>query len=314
MPNENNPCIGYTITEQLGLQIWFDDDRQEFYTHAREVARSFDKILLNLPHAHGDRYRSVYQVLAAKKCCCIIQFDPLLDANAPLVIEFRLMVMDVYSKIHITQILREMLGLRYEHCMRNGVLSHYKFGVDIDNATLETLHFYDDLKRTTTLTFNGHGILCALELGSPTSDQYLRLSLENHKDALRHDPDEYFDQKSRIQVMAIVKNQQLPMREIGLNANPFAGLSVIKLPEDSEVKKNTRWRGFLDSCRYRGVYAALARISDKDLRTKYRERLCQEMIVNWWDPAAVWSRLTDEIRSNTLFALSNVTEATTKDS
>lgn len=81
-----------------------------------------------------------------------------------------------------------------------------------------------------------------------------------------------------------------PLEVLGTMANPFATYTVRTL-QGHDNAGDSLWPFFLDSCRLRGIQAALSRIPDRAQRDKLRRRVQMLDPPSWWNPQQLWQEL-----------------------
>jgi hypothetical protein len=312
MKADDNLKIKDIFINRLTLQIQPQGDLLQFYNHAREVAESLKSLLTALPYAHGERYRANFQLVAEKSNWCSLQFDPLIATNAPMILDCKPVLIGYEGTGNLKRVLKELLGPSYEKCMHELTISRIEIGVDIPGAKLEELLFLDDTKRSSSMSFDKTGKLVGLNLGSPTSARYIVITNETGAVGVRSRPKGLFDPpEPRVQIRSLIKTEPTRAAALLSGQNPFAGIYAVWVPTGPSKWMTPSWLGFIDSCRARGMQAALARISDIELRKKYRKRICRTFRAGWWKPNKMWKRVPSALARLGLFDPAELAQPTT---
>jgi hypothetical protein len=274
----------------LTINIYPNCELRILYAHARETLEQLADICVEMPLIPGDRYKGLYEVLAGNRTCCILQFDPLIETNAPFRLTLKPSVGGDEAQRRIQRVLIEIFGLEYERRMGTARITGFELIVNLSETTLDELVFYDETKRVSTRHYDEHGRVNGIQLGAATSDQQIivtnNIKKEEHKGIIERKPREIV---TGVRITAKVKAANTPIQSAFTMTNPFAALSIIRLSPTLGGEGTTAWLGFLDSCRYRGMQAALARIPKIELRKKFRSRISHQLAVSWWHPSILWA-------------------------
>lgn len=107
----------------------------------------------------------------------------------------------------------------------------------------------------------------------------------------------------RTRIEARVKNR-LSVPGLWSMLNPFAKLTIREFREmeiSSGGNGRYQWDWFIDSCRVRGLEAALNLISNARTRQIWRNRVVELESPDWWSPEEIWGGLHDAIEQLGLF-------------
>ncbi|MGE0347703.1 hypothetical protein [Hydrogenophaga sp.] len=161
--------------------------------------------------------------------------------------------------------------------------------------------------------FTGHykygplALLNAIEIGRAKGDKYLRVydKIVQLKNALlegNSDPLERYLPPARGRRTIPHVRFELQLRDVGSlpdllrMSNPWAGFTVRTIRGIAERGTGHVFSWFLDSCRMRGVHAALSFIEDQRQRTKFANRVREASPPTWWDADAIWAELGDALQ------------------
>jgi hypothetical protein len=176
-------------------------------------------------------------------------------------------------------------------------------GVHVDGLCISAL-----LRRT----FTGHyvygpsGARNSMEFGQPTSDQYLLVYDKNLEQKInkngRFDGSPINDARRAKVVRRSRTRFELRLRDVGPLSrlfsmpNPFSRYTVRGLFNVERERRGHVFEWFLDSCRQRGVQAALSRIENPRQRTKYALAIREAQPPSWWEPSVLWNELAAAVK------------------
>lgn len=176
------------------------------------------------------------------------------------------------------------------------------FGIHVDRIDVFTL-----LRRTNSVRYNYGpiGMLNSTRLGLYGADKQLLVYDKSLEQRIRQIG--RFVQSSGPGGRPLIRRRpahtrfELQLRDIGpleavsTMANPFATYTVRTLQGHGNAG-DILWPFFLDSCRLRGIQAALSLIPDRTQRDKLRQRVQMLDPPTWWDTAQLWAELPSAIR------------------
>ena len=290
MAHAQSVTIDRTYLKHLTLNIYPDVDLKALYTHAREALTQHTNTCVDLPLIQGDRYYGLYDLLAGNRTCCTLQFDPLIATNAPFRLAIKPCVGGTDAHRLIRHVLMEIFGLEYELHMNTAKIAGYELATDISGTTLDDLLLYDSTKRVSIRHYDEHGRISRIDLGATTSEQQIAITNKSVAEPAHVLIKQNATAVSNgVEIVVKVRAGNTPIHNVASMANPLASLSLIRLPRTFHGSGSAAWQGFLDSCRFRGMQAALPRLPKPELRTRFRNRVAERMVVNWWHPSVIWS-------------------------
>jgi hypothetical protein len=282
--------VGNLYVTRLTITVNPDMDWRALFEHIHDVARVSES-WTRPAYQHGDRYRHKLQLEQRNKLICDFQFSPLKETNGAMRISLNPHATTSREMKDVQQFLVAVFGTDIEREMRKARISQLDVAVDICGEQLEQLDFRFAGARQVSNSLDKHGNLKCIRFGAPESDEKIAISQELIKNS-----------SGFVIIEALMSLPRIPLHKIKTIRNPFLPLHIIRLPSEPLENRKTLWRLFIDSCRHRGVQAALARIEDKELRCELLRRLQKRLRWNWWDPHAVWGGLEPALQGLGIFS------------
>lgn len=208
-------------------------------------------------------------------------------------------LVDPHSWQCVMHLLSELIpGFTQDSLLNSACITRMDLAFDLYGQHVNALQIFSLLRRA----FSGHyvhgpaGTTNAIEIGRPDGDKYLRV----YNKRLER-------QITQIEVIAsptigsrVIRRRrswtrfELQLRDVGsfarleAMANPFAGFTVRTVDQIATLANGYIAGWFLDSCRFRGVHAALSTIQNQRARTKYANLVRQAEPPHWWDAEILW--------------------------
>ena len=162
--------------------------------------------------------------------------------------------------------------------------------VDIANVLLNQLLVSAPRLQKSCLYNSPTGTTQSLYIGDKNSALHYCIYDKNKNQHLPHGHEEPIITRFE----ARIKRSMSPI-ELQTIANPLANLSVVELGllrNCAQLNDIDNW--FLDSCRYRGMQAALRLCRDSRTRTRYRRIIHDAGAAAWWDPTSLWDAFIED--------------------
>lgn len=151
-----------------------------------------------------------------------------------------------------------------------------------------------------------HGLRNAVYLGQPTSDQYLLVYDKNLEEKKRQNGSigEWpLNQMRRGKPVPRSRTRfELRLRDVGSlgrlfgMSNPFDRYEVREFFNVERAMRGHVMEWFLDSCRVRGVQAALSRVEDPRQRARYAQAVRETRPPAWWNTDQLWGELAEAVQ------------------
>ena len=279
--------------KRLILNIYPNAELKVLYSHAKDTLKQLTKACIEIPPGQGDRYHGFYGFLEGNGTCGSLQFDPLITSNAPFRLTIKPSIGGKEAHKRICRVLVEVFGLEYERHMVTAKIAGFELAIGVSGTALDDLLLFDSAKRVSSRHYDERGHVSSIHLGSETSDQQIVIA-----NIAEPEPPQRLIQRhpaifNKVEIVAKVTAENVPIQDTTGITNPLAFLSVMRLPRTFPETGSAAWLGFMDSCRLRGMQAALPRLPKPELRRKFRSRIGQRLVANWWHPSAIWSRFPD---------------------
>ena len=169
----------------------------------------------------------------------------------------------------------------------------FNITVDIEDVLIDQLLVSAPRLQKSCLYCSPTGTTQSLYIGDKNSNLHYCIYDKNRNQHLPHE----YEEPIITRFEARTKRSMSPI-ELPLIANPLANLSVVELDllsDRTQLQGIDCW--FLDSCRYRGMQAALRLCRDSRTRTRYRDIINDAGAAAWWDPTSLWDAfVTDHMR------------------
>lgn len=202
----------------------------------------------------------------------------------------------------IYELLVELVpGFNMEYLLAHAMITRVDCSFDLHGQHVSGLQIFSLLRRAHTDHFhNGPlGLVNSIGIGRYDGDKYLRVY------------DKRFEMQSAqigrlarpIENRRVVRRKrpwtrfELRLKDVGsfdaLNSirNPFSGYTVRILEQMARAATGYVDGWFIDSCRLRGVHAALSTIANQRTRTRYANIVRQIDPPEWWDADQIWSEM-----------------------
>jgi len=204
--------------------------------------------------------------------------------------------------LRFSELLGELIpGFADENLLENAYVTRMDLGFDVRGQHVDSLQVFSLLRRAAS----GHyvhgptGKRNAIEIGKPEGDRYLRIydkwlqsNITQPQSTPRHGSHPRLLRRQRSWTRI-----ELQLRDVGRFArlgcirNPFAGYTIraIERIANTQIEYVEEW--FLDSCRQRGLHAALSLIPKQRTRTKYVNLVREAESPSWWNADQIWADL-----------------------
>ena len=303
MKNKNVIVVTEPFIDRLTFVVEPIGSRKETFAHALEIAKSGAINQLHKLIVQGARYRRNYGLMFKKKQICLCQFDPLTATNAAFRFEISPNNAGDAGMDMVRDLLTTLFGQTTEIVLRNAFITGMDIALDIVGECMDDLMVYNERTKKSSVYFGHKGQIETQYLGAPTSDKQIRM-YNKRAEILHREKRDVGEELTRLE--ASLKVNRTSLTSLCQLENPFAGISIVKLGNASIPEGNSMWALFLDSCRFRGMPGALARIAKLETREKYRNRCCTEYQANWWNPEAIWGGFTKALQRLKLFPPSSL--------
>lgn len=163
-------------------------------------------------------------------------------------------------------------------------INRMDFAIDIHGVPIDRLGVHHSSRSTFSRQYGRDGRITGLYLGKRTSERHVviydkkREARACHARILR-------GERTRVEIRTTDIG---PLSAVANMRNPFSAIAIsIYPPHDADAHG---YAHFLDSCRFRGVQAALHLVQNRRKRAEYRDWLNQNCTPPWWDAGAIWAQ------------------------
>lgn len=211
----------------------------------------------------------------------------------------------------VVNLLSELIpNFSYEDWVEDVCITRIDLAFDVRREPMNDLQVFSLLRRTFTghYKYGPYSLLNAIEIGRAWGDKYLRVydKIVELKNALLEgnaDPIEcYLPPLPGRRTIPHVRFE-LQLRDVGSIAgllrmnNPWSGFTVRTIHAIATRGSGYMFAWFLDSCRTRGVHAALSFIENQRERSNFANRVREASPPAWWDADEIWAELGDALRA-----------------
>lgn len=255
------------LRDEIFTSIWQVIDASEYFADARKSRDYYHATFILIP---GSTERVYFQFGPRKPDYpfCRLEFNPhKLGING-------------MNELHSTLSLIFPEG--WGTVLQYGRVSRIDVAVDLVGLQMDQFHFLPQTGCTSRL-YGRNGLLETLYSGSSRGNQtrvYDRTA--EHKSRKQKLPG-----PPTVRVERCLRNPGIPLSKLASLKNPFEKMVLIPpMPERPDGVSETKWAGFLDSARVRGLPAAL-QLQSPAVRAQFRKHV-KSAPLPLWDPVKVW--------------------------
>jgi len=170
-----------------------------------------------------------------------------------------------------------MIYYGWQHLLKVGRITRIDIAVDVENISLDGLSICPNMPLKSTI-YERSGLTGTIYLGSSKSPKQWRIY---NKTMEQCEKGKQVDGPTIVRIERTIRTS-VKMFNIVKLKNPFDDIAVGAFPACPNKVSEKHWAMFLDSCKLRGANSALALVSDKKTRSKYRKVL-KNAKFDWWD-------------------------------
>ena len=299
MNNQTKVEVSPLFIDKLSFLLKPKRDLNYFYDNALEIITTSKKeIIKSAKYTKGERYKHSFIIELGNNTHCLAQFKPLQECNAAFRFELN-PAHAGHTGINILQnYLIQFFGESTEELMRQAFFSSLDIAADISYVNVDDLMIFREKTKRSAMYWGENGKVETVYLGSPRSDKQIK-AYNKRVEALENRNIDLTEEKTRVECSLRPRNCQLS--DLLKIDNPFAGLHMLQTDDSTITNTSDLTRMFIDSCRYRGMAAALERVHSLERRTQLRSRFVKRYKANWWNVETLWNTFGNAIYSLNLF-------------
>lgn len=299
MSINNKVSVSPLFIDKLVFLLNPEGNRDEFERNALEVLnnRDKDKIFGN-PYIKGNRYKHNFEVVFGADTIILIQIYPLQDNNSMIRIELNPQKMGFDGLQILKDILVKLFGPAMEAELRKATISMMDVTVDLTGCHINDLLAHREKSKKSCLFWGDHGEVETIYIGTPKSPRQVKI-YNKRAEVLQKSKVDIGVETTRVECSLMLGKRSA--QNLLTLENPFSDLHICSVDDSVLDDCSDMTRLFLDSCRYRGWTAALARVKDPKRRENLRNRLSARYKANWWNADTVWSGFASAISKLGLF-------------
>lgn len=296
----NPPHFHQLVIDKVTLTLGVAPGRQE-----RVINKLQTSLYSTKPYRKFDNYKKTKLFLIPAKLTghhdefLMVQAQPFQEETLSFLrVDFNPAKVGSGGIAYVKAIINSLVPGGYQALVNQGKVTRLDVAVDIQNLRLQDLMVYAVAKRQSDLVqrhldANGHD--CRLEflthyLGSRRSDEYFCVYSKSLELGLKDEDRTRFEVRLRNNYLrsVVASGAKISsLAELCNLRNPFPSLEVHDFSQ-TLVLKGSLVMLFLDSCRYRGLHAALRQLSSRD-RDKVRRLILPKIRSDWWHPDEWWA-------------------------
>lgn len=304
MLNNSKIKVSPLFIDKLVFLLNPEGNRDDFERNALEVLCKKEKIFGN-PYVKGNRYKHNFEVVFGPDTVVLIQICPLQENNSLIRIELNPQKSGADGLRILKNILVNLLGPTMEMELRKATISMMDLTVDLTGCHVNDLLVHREKSKKSALFWGESGEVETIYIGTPKSPRQVKI-YNKRAEVLQKTKEDIGVDTTRVEC-SLMPSKRSAQNLLTIE-NPFSDLYICSVDDSALEDSSDMTRLFLDSCRYRGWTAALARIKDHKRRTNLRERLSARYKANWWNADTVWAGFASAISKLGLFPVATLGE------